>query len=138
MILPLTSHYEYLFLLGRPDLHQRMKRLDTLHRNTPVHKEDKIPDFYELCKTSPLPEITHQRGGVPDPTPVFTHPAMNHVYPQAIPFASSNFGGNPNQFSISNDQVLSLLGNDAARPEAAHLAQLKADNEDLKRCIAAM
>ena len=65
-----------------------MKRLGTLHRKTPVHKEDKIPDFYELSKTSPLPEITYHRGGAaaePSTQPSFTHPAMNHVYPQAIP-----------------------------------------------------
>lgn len=35
-----------------------MKRLPTTHRKTPISKEDKAPDFYELSKTSPLPEVT--------------------------------------------------------------------------------
>lgn len=47
-----------LFLRGKPELHQRMKRLPTTHRKTPISKEDKAPDFYELSKTSPLPEVT--------------------------------------------------------------------------------
>ncbi len=46
-----------LFLRGKPELHQRMKRLPTTHRKTPISKEDKAPDFYELSKTSPLPEV---------------------------------------------------------------------------------
>lgn len=97
---PLTHYYVKLFLRGRPDLHQRMKRLGTLHRKTPVHKEDKIPDFYELSKTSPLPEITYHRGGAaaePSAQPAFTHPAMSHVYPQAIP--TGHLGGPNFQFS---------------------------------------
>lgn len=154
------SYYHELFLRGRPDLHQRMKRLGTLHRKTPVHKEDKIPDFYELSKTSPLPEITYHRGGAvaegPSAQPAFTHPAMNHVYPQAIP--TGHLGGPNSQFSpirqvgggvaslpppvaatggLSNDQLIGLLRNDT-NPEAARLAQLQVENEDLKRRIAAM
>ena len=35
-----------------------MKRLPTCHRKTPVDKDDKCPNFYELAKTSPLPEIS--------------------------------------------------------------------------------
>lgn len=35
-----------------------MKRLPTSHRKTPVSKEDKAPDFYEMSKISPLPEVT--------------------------------------------------------------------------------
>ena len=137
-----------------------MKRLGTLHRKTPVHKEDKIPDFYELSKTSPLPEITYHRGGAaaePSTQPSFTHPAMNHVYPQAIP--TGHLGGPNSQFSpirqvgggaatlpppaatanggLSNDQLIGLLKNDS-NPEAARLAQLQMENEDLKRRIAAM
>ena len=154
------SHSVQLFLRGRPDLHQRMKRLGTLHRKTPVHKEDKIPDFYELSKTSPLPEITYHRGGAaaePSAQPAFTHPAMSHVYPQAIP--TGHLGGPNSQFSpirqvgggaatlpppaatanggLSNDQLIGLLKNDS-NPEAARLAQLQMENEDLKRRIAAM
>lgn len=76
-----------------------MKRLGTMHRKTPIHKEDKCPDFYDLSKTSPLPEITYQRFGqaVAAHPPPFTarHPAMSHVYPQAVP-SSSNFGSSMN------------------------------------------
>mmetsp|Transcript_5701 Transcript_5701/g.12358 ORF Transcript_5701/g.12358 Transcript_5701/m.12358 type:complete len:558 (-) Transcript_5701:79-1752(-) len=49
------SYYHELFLRGKPRLHERMKRLPTCHRKTPVDKDDKCPDFYELAKTSPLP-----------------------------------------------------------------------------------
>ena len=139
-----------------------MKRLGTLHRKTPVHKEDKIPDFYELSKTSPLPEITYHRGGAaaePSAQPAFTHPAMNHVYPQALP--TGHLGGPNSQFSpirqvggngaatlpppaatatgssLSNEQLIGMLRNDN-NPEAARLAQLQLENEDLKRRIAAM
>jgi hypothetical protein len=34
-----------------------MKRLPTTHRKTPISKEDKAPDFYELSKISPLPDL---------------------------------------------------------------------------------
>lgn len=57
------SYYHELFLRGRPNLHQRMKRLSTCHRKTPVNKDVKCPDFYELAKTSPLPEVSFQMGG---------------------------------------------------------------------------
>ncbi|KAL7544509.1 hypothetical protein ACHAWF_007886 [Thalassiosira exigua] len=53
------SYFHELFLRGRPDLHQRMKRLATCHRKTPINKEDKCPDFYELAKSSPLPEASY-------------------------------------------------------------------------------
>jgi hypothetical protein len=52
------SYYHELFLRGKPRLHERMKRLPTCHRKTPVDKDDKCPDFYELAKTSPLPEVS--------------------------------------------------------------------------------
>jgi len=52
------SYFHELFLRGKPNLHRRMKRLPSCHRKTPVDKDDKCPDFYELAKTSPLPEIT--------------------------------------------------------------------------------
>mmetsp|Transcript_25582 Transcript_25582/g.55040 ORF Transcript_25582/g.55040 Transcript_25582/m.55040 type:complete len:517 (-) Transcript_25582:270-1820(-) len=52
------SYYHEMFLRGKPRLHERMKRLPTCHRKTPVDKEDKCPDFYDLAKTSPLPEVS--------------------------------------------------------------------------------
>ncbi|KAL7537475.1 hypothetical protein ACHAXR_007845 [Thalassiosira sp. AJA248-18] len=52
------SYYHELFLRGKPSLHQRMKRLPSCHRKTHVDKDDRCPDFYELAKTSPLPEVT--------------------------------------------------------------------------------
>lgn len=149
-----------------------MKRLGTMHRKTPIHKEDKCPDFYDLSKTSPLPEITYQRFGqaVAAHPPPFTarHPAMSHVYPQAVP-SSSNFGSSMNgsrshPFSSYQQQIggmpstasYSYLGgqvghikeeNVAASAAATsaspgnnddRLAQLQRDNDDLKRRIADM
>ena len=46
-----------LFLRGKPRLHERMKRLPNCYRKTPVAKDAKLPDFYEISKTSPLPEV---------------------------------------------------------------------------------
>ncbi|KAL7531617.1 hypothetical protein ACHAXR_004136 [Thalassiosira sp. AJA248-18] len=57
------SYYHEMFLRGKPRLHERMKRLPTCHRKTPVDKDDKCPDFYELAKTSPLPEVGWSFGG---------------------------------------------------------------------------
>mmetsp|Transcript_3018 Transcript_3018/g.6602 ORF Transcript_3018/g.6602 Transcript_3018/m.6602 type:complete len:429 (-) Transcript_3018:121-1407(-) len=51
------SYYHELFLRGKPRLHERMKRLSSCHRKTPIDKDGKCPDFYELSKTSPLPEV---------------------------------------------------------------------------------
>ena len=38
-----------------------MKRLPTTHKKTPMSKEEKAPDFYELSKISPLPEVTFSK-----------------------------------------------------------------------------
>lgn len=46
---------------GKPELHERMKRLSKAIRKSPVDKEHKCPDFYELAKISPLPEVTFGR-----------------------------------------------------------------------------
>ncbi|EED91834.1 hypothetical protein THAPSDRAFT_22570 [Thalassiosira pseudonana CCMP1335] len=58
------SYYHELFLRGRPDLHERMKRVPSAHRKTPVSKGDKVPDFYELAKVSPLQEATFNPQGM--------------------------------------------------------------------------
>ena len=44
-----------LFLRGKPHLHERMKRLPSCHKKTPIAKNDLSLNFYELAKTSPLP-----------------------------------------------------------------------------------
>mmetsp|Transcript_39759 Transcript_39759/g.95670 ORF Transcript_39759/g.95670 Transcript_39759/m.95670 type:complete len:508 (-) Transcript_39759:282-1805(-) len=51
------SYYHELFLRGKPQLYNRMKRLPSSHRKTPVDKGDCCPDFYHLAKSSPLPEV---------------------------------------------------------------------------------
>ena len=51
------SYYHELFLRGKPKLHERMKRVPNCHKKTPIDKDDKHPDFYELSNTSPLPEV---------------------------------------------------------------------------------
>mmetsp|Transcript_26202 Transcript_26202/g.39062 ORF Transcript_26202/g.39062 Transcript_26202/m.39062 type:complete len:415 (+) Transcript_26202:105-1349(+) len=76
------SYYHELFLRGKPELHQRMKRLPTTHRKTPVSKEDKAPDFYEMSKISPLPEVT-----ISKPAPTLyngsLHPMGSSYFPSA-------------------------------------------------------
>jgi len=52
------DHKYQLFLRGKPQLHERMKRVPACHKKTPVDKNDKHPDFYEMSKVSPLPEVT--------------------------------------------------------------------------------
>jgi len=52
------NHKYQLFLRGKPQLHERMKRVPSCHKKTPVDKNDKHPDFYEMSKVSPLPEVT--------------------------------------------------------------------------------
>jgi len=44
-----------------------MKRLPSCHRKTPVDKEDRCPDFYELAKTSPLPEVSGSASSLMNP-----------------------------------------------------------------------
>ena len=59
-----------------------MKRLPTTHRKTPVSKEDKAPDFYEMSKISPLPEVT-----ISKPAPTLyngsLHPMGSGYFPSA-------------------------------------------------------
>ncbi|KAL7450241.1 hypothetical protein ACHAWC_002193 [Mediolabrus comicus] len=55
------TYYHELFLRSKPKLHNRMKRLPTTHRKTPMDKEDKCPNFYELSERSPLPETVWER-----------------------------------------------------------------------------
>ena len=113
-----------------------MKRLSTCHRKTPVSKEDKAPDFYELAKTSPLPEAPMQV-----PTSAGAGSAggmMNHQQApcaqgnQLSPFSTAlrgatagvapgagnigNMSAGSGQVGNFNEQMLSLLAqNDAAR-----------------------
>lgn len=56
------SYYHELFLRGKPRLHERMKRLSSCHRKTPIDKDGKCPDFNVLSKTSPLPEDAWNTG----------------------------------------------------------------------------
>lgn len=130
-----------------------MKRLSNCHRKTPVHKEDKCPDFYELAKTSPLPDMSLTRGGSAGTAAAVATPSGQ---------LSALSGGLPGQTAATvmgsvggagqMQQVLSLLANDAASrsPNLAaaaaglqqaslpRLAQLQRDNEDLRRRIMEM
>ncbi|KAL7464712.1 hypothetical protein ACHAXS_005049 [Conticribra weissflogii] len=51
------TYYHEMFLRGKPELHERMKRIPSHHKKAPIEKEHKCPDFYELAKVSPLPEV---------------------------------------------------------------------------------
>ena len=142
----------------------RMKRLSSCHRKTPIHKEDKCPDFYELSKTNPLPDVFIQGGRV----------SMGGMMP-TMGLGPANPPGQLSQFSPLrlglppggtvgslgppmgniNEQVLSMLTNDAAarsisagpapavgnsgsQPSLPRVAQLQRDNEDLRRRIMEM
>mmetsp|Transcript_26957 Transcript_26957/g.48645 ORF Transcript_26957/g.48645 Transcript_26957/m.48645 type:complete len:640 (-) Transcript_26957:117-2036(-) len=88
------SYYHELFLRCKPRLHERMKRLPTCHRKTPVDKDDKCPDFYELAKTSPLPELSWSFSGGAGPgggSAVAPTSAMNQVTAAA---AAAGYLGN--------------------------------------------
>ncbi|KAL9189487.1 hypothetical protein ACHAXT_009162 [Thalassiosira profunda] len=139
------SYYHELFLRGRPDLHQRMKRLSNAHRKTPVGKDDKCPDFYLLAKTSPLPETLFQRHGVT---------AMPAAQPSAAQLSQLLAGGGmmghgqlqmPSMLSLmasATNNAASLNGMNpmnavpAANANAqSAFAQLQRNNEDLQRRI---
>jgi hypothetical protein len=53
--------YFQLFLRGKPHLQKYMRRLPKTHKKLPMKKEDE-PDFYELDKSSPLPEVEDAPG----------------------------------------------------------------------------
>ena len=142
-----------------------MKRLATCHRKTPVRKEDQCPDFYDLAKTSPLPEIIYQRGNQPIPNPAqLVHPGSGtgQLFPPiglGVPSVANTLGSLGGPMGNINEQVLSLFTNDAAArsmnasmlPSMAtaggtsvgqqslpRVAQLQRDNEDLRRRLLEM
>lgn len=59
-----------------------MKRLPSTHKKTPVSKDAKVPDFYEMSKISPLPEVTLSK---PAPTMYngSVHPSSTILPPAA-------------------------------------------------------
>ena len=69
-----------------------MKRLPTTHKKTPVSKEDKVPDFYEMSKISPLPEVTLSK---PAPTMYngSLHPMGSGFFPSAAAVGSAAAAG---------------------------------------------
>eukprot|EP00571_Detonula_confervacea_P010291 CAMPEP_0172299608 /NCGR_PEP_ID=MMETSP1058-20130122/1877_1 /TAXON_ID=83371 /ORGANISM="Detonula confervacea, Strain CCMP 353" /LENGTH=506 /DNA_ID=CAMNT_0013009119 /DNA_START=1 /DNA_END=1521 /DNA_ORIENTATION=- len=101
------SYYHEMFLRGKPRLHERMKRLPTCHRKTPVDKEDKCPDFYDLAKTSPLPEVSWSFQGSAGVGSLANVAARTDVMNQlnAMNQASAAGYGNPmaaNSFGMGN------------------------------------
>lgn len=52
-----------MFLRGKPQLHERMKRIPARHRKAPVNEGNKCPNFYEIARKSPLPEVPMTRFG---------------------------------------------------------------------------
>lgn len=93
------AYYHELFLRGKPRLHERMKRVPSCHKKTPIDKDAKIPDFYELAKTSLLPEVSWGHGS----NPVLQAPAAGAAPGGGAPTMGSHpaFGqmpGAPGQF----------------------------------------
>mmetsp|Transcript_19956 Transcript_19956/g.37562 ORF Transcript_19956/g.37562 Transcript_19956/m.37562 type:complete len:324 (-) Transcript_19956:770-1741(-) len=143
-----------------------MKRLSNCHRKTPVHKEDKCPNFYELAKTSPLPEINLQSGGrasggsINPETQIM--PGISHgQMPQFSSLSQGNGVLGPNSVTslgslggqmgnVNNNLYSHLLTSDNRSmgmgnvqqplPNSAlpRLLQLQRDNEDLRRRIMVM
>jgi len=154
------SYYHELFLRGRTDLHLRMKRLSSCHRKTPIHKEDKCPDFYELAKVNPLPDNANPGGGRPNmmmPNMALNLAQANQFSPlrmgMGLPHALPAMGNMAHLAGMGmNEHVLSMMmqngsgggvppgaiNNQGAQPSLPHLVQLQMDNETLRRRIMEM
>lgn len=143
-----------------------MKRLANSHRKTPVNKEDQCPNFYDLAKTSPLPEIVYQRAGQVIPNaaqigqPVIVPGQMTQFSPMSLAVPTvATLGPLGGSMGNINEHVLSLFSNDAAArslntvsiPSIAaaagnsvgqqslpRVAQLQRDNEELRRRLLEM
>ena len=124
-----------------------MKRLSNCHRKTPVHKEDKYPDFYELAKTNPLPDVPLTRGGqvggvgasMAMMNPTLAALGGGAGFSQGL---QGLFGQNPLGGAASGNNLMSqLLANPTsgfqaqAGPDVSRLTQLQRDNEELRRRI---
>ena len=66
-----------------------MKRLPTTHRKTPINKEYKTPDFYELSKVSPLPEVTLRSKPAPTMYTGSLHPLGGGYVPPPLGAATA-------------------------------------------------
>jgi hypothetical protein len=95
------TYFHELFLRGKPRLHERMKRLPSCHRKTPVDKEDRCPDFYELAKTSPLPEVDWNRTAAVSQA----IPGVVGFLPTAATAGKANFPP-PNNATMMNGQPM--------------------------------
>jgi hypothetical protein len=121
------TYYHELFLRGKPRLHERMKRLPTCHRKTPIDKEDKCPDFYALAKTSPLPEVEFSRpvaGNLPANQAPAGFPGASLVTPAAAnPYAGFGLGGagSLSAYPIQgNDMLLQLIRQQGAQGQGVN------------------
>jgi hypothetical protein len=130
-----------------------MKRLSSCHRKTPVHKEDKCPDFYELAKINPLPDATG--GGRPNmmmPNMVLNLAQANQFSPLRLGMGLPAMGNMSHLAGMGmNEHVLSMMqngsgggvshgaiNNQGAQPSLPNLVQLQKDNEALRRRIMEM
>ncbi len=140
-----------------------MKRLASCHRKTPARKEDQCPNFYELAKTSPLPEIVYQRGShavanaiqigqsgiVPGQMSQFSPmilggPNMATLGPLGSPIGNINeqlfklFTNDATARSINAAIIPSIAGNSVGQQSLPQVAQLQRDNEELRRRLLEM
>ena len=143
----------YIGMNPAPDLHLRMKRLSSCHQKTPIHKEDKCPDFYELAKINPLPDNANPGGGRPNmmmPNMALNLAQANQFSPlrmgMGLPHALPAMGNMAHLAGMGmNEHVLSMMmqngsgggvppgaiNNQGAQPSLPHLVQLQRDNETL-------
>jgi hypothetical protein len=93
-----------------------MKRLSVCERKTPVDKENKCPDFYELAKTSPLPELLSRNGTSTtasteqEPMQVVQAPQVAASSVAVVPPTVQASSSQPDMsFSIDNQAAAALL-----------------------------
>lgn len=117
------NHKYQLFLRGKPQLHERMKRVPACHKKTPVDKNDKHPDFYEMSKVSPLPEVTWNK-----PTANLVGGGMLHANPNLNnPMSLLEGGASSSAAAIGGDTS-------GAQPPidlTAYTKRLEQENENL-------
>ena len=108
-----------------------MKRLPSTHKKTPVSKEAKVPDFYEMSKISPLPEVTLSK-----PAPTMYN---GSVHPSSTILPSAAAVGGAAAGSAETAEGENADSKDEKQDGASVLLEnLRLSNELLKRQLRAL